>query len=92
MLASYRGLRLDYAQVASFDTLCTTLLWVAECEGVLEYIGQHEPAHYLVLVNGSPRLLQPSEVPGYVLALFDAQGIDPAPIAYRTGLVAPDQE
>jgi hypothetical protein len=87
LTSRYKDLCIDYTQIRTLDALCSTLLWIADQEGFIEYIGRQETGHYLLFISGKPRLLQPLEVPGYVLALFDQRGLDVEPVAYRFGLV-----
>lgn len=82
----YGALVIDYSQMTNTDQVNQTVLWVAEQEGLLEYLGSTPQGYYLVMVSGKEMLLTTVEVPAFVLGLFAAGGRDISPIAYRTGL------
>lgn len=82
----YGGLTIDYSQMANTDLVNQVVLWAAEQEGLLEYLGSTPQGYYLVLVNGADVPLTAVEVPSFVLGLFAASGRDITPVAYRIGL------
>lgn len=84
--ARYRGLEIDYGLFTDLDKQAGVLLWIAESEGLLEYLGSRPDGYCLIAKDGVPLYLRLDEVQGYVLAAFHQAGLDLAPITYRTGL------
>lgn len=64
----------------------TTLLAVAEAEGLLEHRSTRPDNHYGVLCNGQHLLLTSEEVPGFVLGVLVAAGKSPELVPYRLGI------